>query len=159
MDTYDFSYLMRRDAKVKSIKEVMDVIQDIKTIIVQYNKWALEKLFPEITLECFINTDGKLITRLDVKANEKALKFEQSLKKQCKDNFDMYKDIEGKYNDLMTSYQKDKNEWLADTAKRMQEWDMIKSLTKTPDYNKSLDTKALEEQIYKDLRKEYGLDN
>lgn len=37
-----FNYMMRRDTDEVSVKGAMNVIQDIKTMIVQYNKFNLE---------------------------------------------------------------------------------------------------------------------
>lgn len=59
-----FNYMMRRDTDEVYVKGAMGIIQDIKTMIVQYNKWAVNHLFPEISLDCFLNTDGKLVTKV-----------------------------------------------------------------------------------------------
>jgi hypothetical protein len=154
-----FNYMMRRDTDEVSVKGAMNIIQDIKTMVVQYNKWAVNNLFPEISLDCFLNTDGKLVTKLDVGIHKDTLQLRQSLEASKKEAFDMYYQLRNKYKELEDKYKTLQENWMLDAANRQNEWDMIKSLTKTPDYNKALDFKALEEQIYKDLRKEYGLDD
>lgn len=154
-----FNYMMRRDTDEVSVKGAMDIIQDIKTMIVQYNKWAVKNLFPEIDIDCFLNTDGKLVTKLNVGIHNDTLQLRQGLEASKKEAFDMYYKLEAKYKELENKYKTLQENWILDAANRQNEWNMIKSLTKTPDYNKSLDTKVLEEQIYKDLRKEYGLDD
>jgi hypothetical protein len=153
-----FNYMMRRDTDEVSVKGAMDVIQDIKTMIVQYNKWAVKNLFPEISLDCYLNTDGKLVTKLDVGIHNNTLQLRQGLEASKKEAFDMYYKLEAKYKELENKYKTLQENWMLDAANRKNEWDMIKSLTKTPDYNKALDFKALEEQIYHDLRKKYGLE-
>lgn len=70
----------------------------------------------------------------------------------------MYYQLRDKYKELEDKYKTLQENWMLDAANKQNEWDMIKSLTKTPDYNKALDFKALEEQIYKDLRKKYELE-
>ena len=153
-----FNYMMRRDTDEVSVKGAMDVIQDIKTMIVQYNKWAVKSLFPEISLDCYLNTDGKLVTKLDVGIHKDTLQLRQGLEASKKEAFDMYYKLEAKYKELENKYKTLQENWMLDAANRQNEWDMIKSLTKTPDYNKALDFKVLEEQIYHDLRKKYGLE-
>ena len=153
-----FNYMMRRDTDEVSIKGAMDIVQDIKTMIVQYNKWAVKSLFPEISLDCYLNTDGKLVTKLDVGIHEDTLQLRKSLEASKQEAFDMYYKLDAKYKELENKYKTLQEKWMLDAANRQNEWDMIKSLTKTPDYNKSLDFKALEEQIYHELMKEYGLE-
>lgn len=154
-----FNYMMRRDTDEVSVKVAMNIIQDIKTMIVQYNKWAVKNLFPEISLDCYLNTDGKLVTKLNVGIHNDTLQLRQGLETSKKEAFDMYYKLESKYKELENKYKTLQENWILDAANRQNEWEMIKSLTKTSDYNKALDFKALEEQIYKDLRKEYGLDD
>lgn len=158
MNENGFNYIMRRDADEASVKGAKGIIQDIKTLIVQYNKWAVNHLFPEISIDCFLNTDCKLVTKLDVGIHKNTLQLRESLEAAKKEAFDMYYRLESKYKELENKYETLQENWMLDAANRQNEWNMIKSLTKTPDYNKALDFKALEEQIYHDLRKEYGLE-
>lgn len=158
MDGNVFNYMMRRDTDEVSVKGAMNIIQDIKTMIVQYNKWAVNNLFPEISLDCFLNTDGKLVTKLNVGIHKDTLQLRQGLEASKKEAFDMYYKLEAKYKELESKYKTLQENWMLDAANRQNEWDMIKSITKTPDYNKALDFETLKEQIYHDLRKEYGFE-
>lgn len=153
-----FNYMMRRDTDEVSVKVAMNITQDIKTMVAQYNKWAVNHLFPEISIDCFLNTDGKLVTKLDVGIHKDTLQLRQGLEESKKEAFDMYYKLEAKYKELENKYKTLQENWMLDAANRQNEWDMIKRLTKTPDYNKALDFKVLEEQIYHDLRKKYGLE-
>lgn len=160
MEQNSFPFMMRRGVDDKSIKEAMNIAQDLKTMFHQYNKFASKKGFPEIEFDCFVNTDGMLITKINVN-NEQTQETVEKLQKDCKSNFDNLIKVQSEYKDLTNKYEQDKKQWLGEAQLRQKEWDMIRTLTKTTTYDTydmAVTEEKLREQIYHELRREYGLE-
>lgn len=169
MSDTNFTYLTRRDCKEVSIKDIMNITFDIKNILNQYDKEKIKNpLYPNIKFDCHINDECKIITKFEVEITDEAIQEIERLQRTIDSYSKQSKEIEEKqrkliiqqeikYKRLQDEYTEEKTKWESDKTNREKEWQMIKEITKKKDY-KDIDEELLATQIYKDLRKEYGLD-
>lgn len=162
-----FSYLIRHDVSKELIGAMYLFKYSLKTIIEQYNNFCKRQyeeknsnpdeivLFPEINMDCFVNTDNKLIMKIDVAYTEETLNYINNLINQI----NCYKQHVLELETKVEEYKKEKEKWDKDAYNRAEEWNMIKNIAHKEKPLEELDEKALAEQIYKELRVEYGLDN
>lgn len=166
-----FSYLIRHDISEELIGAMNLLKCSLRIIVEQYNSFCKKQyekknfnpdkivLFPEINMDCFVNTDNKLIIKVDVAYTEETLNYTNNLINQINYYRQRVSELEAKLKSREKEYKKEKEEWDKDAYNRAKEWNMIRSLAHNEKALEKLDEKALAEQIYKDLRIEYGLDN